>query len=96
MDFVEQYEAEDFSNTRDGLQQVQGVGLVFLGGLDDGEFQITEELIIRGDEGSVALDVLLHSSIVKARGDTLAVGFVGDVLADLWQVIRAIGILDVR
>jgi hypothetical protein len=72
------------------------VGIGCLGGLDDGKFQITEALIIIGDEGEVARDVLWHSSIGKALGDTLAVGCIGDVLADLRPVRLARGLLAVR
>jgi hypothetical protein len=96
MDFVEQHEAEDFSNTRGGWPQVSGVGIVLLGGWADGECQITEELILIGEEGSVDRAVLLPSRMVKARGDTRAVGLVGDFLAALRQVRLARGILDVR
>jgi hypothetical protein len=96
MDFVEPHEAENLANARYGLQQVQGVGIRLLRGLDDGEFQITEQLIIKGDQDQVDLDILLHRGIGKAFGDAPAVGFVGEVRADLRQVVLAMGILDVR
>jgi hypothetical protein len=96
MAFVAQHEAEDVPNTRDGLQQVEGVGLGFLGGLDDGEFQSTEELLSRRAEGSVDRAVLVPSSLVTALGDTLAVGCIGDGLADRRPVRRARGRLDGR
>jgi len=72
MDVIEQHEAEDCANARHGLHQVQGVGVVLLGACDDGETQITEQLIIIGDQGQVDLDILVHSGIVKALGDALA------------------------
>ena len=34
MDFIEQHEAEDFANARDGLQQVEGMGIMLLGGFE--------------------------------------------------------------
>ena len=93
MAFVEQHETEDFANARHGLQQVQGVGIVWLRGGADGEFQRPEQLIIIGDQGQVDRDGLWHSSLVKALGDTLAVGFGGAFLAHLGQVLLPIRIL---
>jgi hypothetical protein len=95
-DFVAQHEAEAFPNARHGLPQVQGVGIVWLGGLDAGALQITEPRIIRGDEGQVDLDVLLPRGLVTACGDALTGGVVGNLFADRRQGILAIGLVDVR
>ena len=60
------------------------------------ESQVVEELSIIGDEGQGACDGLGHSGIGQAFGHPCAVGFVGDLLATLRQVILAMGLLDVR
>jgi hypothetical protein len=59
MDFVEQHEAEDCSNTGHRLQQVERMSIVWLGGVEDVELQSAEEHIVLGDQGQVDLDVLL-------------------------------------
>ena len=46
VDFIQQHEAQDFSNTGDGLQQVQGVGIVLFRGFQERQFEVFEELII--------------------------------------------------
>jgi hypothetical protein len=40
MDFIEQHEAENLANTGYGLQQIQGVGIVMLGGFEERELQV--------------------------------------------------------
>jgi hypothetical protein len=96
MDFVEPHEAEDFANTGHRLQEVEGLGIVLLGGFKDVELQVTEELIIIGDQGKVDLDVLLDRQIGKAVSDPLTIGLVGDVLADVGQIVLRVGILHMR
>jgi hypothetical protein len=41
-----------------GLQQIQGVGFVVLGGCQDKKFEVVESLIIIGDAGEIDLDGL--------------------------------------
>jgi hypothetical protein len=50
VNFVEQHEAEDFANARDGVSQVEGIGSVVLGGFEDREFEVLEPFIIMGDK----------------------------------------------
>jgi hypothetical protein len=42
VDFVEQYEAENLANAGDCAQQISGIGVMVLGGSDDGELEVTE------------------------------------------------------
>ena len=83
MDFIEQHEAQDFSNTGYGLQQVEGVGIVLLSRFEDIEFEVLEQLILVGDQSQIDFDGLLHGGIVKAFGHPVSVGLVGDLFADL-------------
>jgi hypothetical protein len=46
------------------------------------------------NQGKVDFDTLLHGGIGKPLSDAVAVRFRGDLLADLGQVILAVGVLD--
>ena len=96
MDFIKLHEAENFVNAGNRLQQIEGMGIVVLGGFQDIEFEVFESLIVIGDQAQVDLDGLLYSCIVKALGDPLAVGLVSDFLANLGQVILVVGRLHMR
>jgi hypothetical protein len=96
MDFVEQPEAEDFSNTGHRLQEVESLGIVLRGGFKAVELQVTEELIILGDQGQVDLDVLLDRQIANAVSDPRTIGLVGDFLPDVGQIVPRVGILHMR
>jgi hypothetical protein len=86
VDVVEQHEAKNLADTGDGVEQIQGMGIVRLGRLDHREFSIAEQFIIIGDERQIDRDVLVERSLVKAFGHTVAGGLVGDLLPDLEQV----------
>jgi hypothetical protein len=42
LDFIEPHKAENLAETRDGVQQIQGVGVLVRGGVDDGQCDITQ------------------------------------------------------
>jgi hypothetical protein len=46
VDFVEQHEAEELADPGHGLQQIEGVGLMAFGGLDDREFYAAQQLVV--------------------------------------------------
>jgi hypothetical protein len=94
MDFIEQHQGQALPHPRDGAQAGAGVGIVRRGAFDAGEFQVSEELIVVGNQGQVALEALVHGGVSKALGDPVAVGLLGDLLADLGQVILTVSILD--
>jgi hypothetical protein len=93
--FVEQHETEPLADAWDGLQQIQGVGVMMFGSFDDGQFHVAEQLVVVVNQGKVDCATLLHGRLGKPLSDTLAVRFRGDLLADLGQVILASGLLDV-
>jgi hypothetical protein len=95
VDFVEQYETENLADAWYGLQQIQGVGVMLFGGFEDGQFHVAEQLVVVVNQGKVDFDTLLHGGLGKPLSDTIAVRFIGDLLADFGQVILASGILDV-
>ena len=79
VDVVEQHEAENRADTGHGLQQIPGVGVMVVGGCDDGECHVAKPLGIGGDERQIDWN-FLHRWIGKACGNALTVGFVGDLL----------------
>jgi hypothetical protein len=93
MNLVEQHEAEDLADAGHRLQQIQGLGVMMLGGFHDGQFKVTQQLIVVGDKGEIDFDAFLHSRIGKAFGDPVAVGFLGDLFANGGQIVLAVGIL---
>jgi hypothetical protein len=94
VEVVQAHEAEDCAHTGHRLSQGEGMGSVWLGGFDAGELQGAEELIVRGEQGQVDLDVLVDRRSGKAFGDALTMGLGGDLLANLGQVVWAVGMLD--
>jgi hypothetical protein len=94
MDVIEQHEAENLADTGRGLQQIQGISVMVFGGLDDGMLQIGKQLVVVGDQRQVDLNAFLHGAIGKALGDPITIRFVGDLLAELRQVVLAVGVLD--
>jgi hypothetical protein len=67
---------------------------VLFGGMDRGEFQVGEQVVIGIDQREVDLTTLLHGRRGKALGHALPVGFVGECFAELGEVILAVGLLD--
>ena len=94
VNFIEEHEAEDLADAGDRLQQIQGLGVMVLGGFDDSEFDVTPQIIIGGNEREIAFDALLHRWIGKTLRDPVAIRFLGDLFANGWQGILAVGILD--
>ena len=94
MDVVEQHETKDLADAGHRLQQIQRVGVMVLGGFDDGEFDVAQQRIVVGDEREIHFDALLHRRIGKAFSDSFTIGFVGDLFADGREVLLAVGILD--
>ena len=94
MDCIEQHEAEDLAHAGDGLHEREGMGIVLLGGLDDGKLQSTEQLGIIRPQGQIDRDGLWPGGISKALSNAIAGGLVGDLLADVGPVVLAVRMLD--
>jgi len=67
-----------------------------LGGLEEREFDIASYLIVISDQSQVDCDGLLPRWVSKALSNAVAVGFVGDFLANLGPVVLTIGMLHMR
>jgi len=96
MHCVEHHEAEDVPNPGDGLEQREGMSLVGLGGVQDGELQVLEPCIVLGDERQSDCEGFLPRRRMQALGPPVAGGCGGDVRADLGPVVLAMGIVHVR
>jgi hypothetical protein len=83
VDVVEPHEAEDVARTANRLEQIQGVGIGMLGGFEEIEVEVLEPFVLRGDAGQIELTGFLPGWIIKALGHPVAVGWVGDLFADL-------------
>jgi hypothetical protein len=92
--FVEQDQAEELAHPGDGLQAVEGRGIVLLGRLHDRQLQVCQQRVVVADQGQGDLEALWHRRRRKARGDAVPVGFGGDVLAHLGEVVWALSVVD--
>jgi hypothetical protein len=93
MDLIEQHKAEDLADAGHRVQQIQGIGIMVLGGVDEGEFHVAQQFIVRPDERKIDVDAFVHRWIGTALGDPVSVGFVGDLFADGREMILAVGVL---
>jgi hypothetical protein len=94
MALVEQDQTQKLANAGDGLEPVQGLGVVLLRCPHDGQCEIAESLVIEVKQGQVDFHAFGHRGIGKPLGDAGAVGFVGDLLPNLGQVVLPVGLLD--
>jgi len=92
----EQDEAEELADPGAGLSQIQRVGVMVFGRLDDRECDVAQQCIVLGDERQVALDGLVHGRVVKALSAPLPVRVVSDFLADVGHVVGRVGIGPMR
>ena len=83
------------SDARDALQSRERLDILGFGTTGEIEFHFPEELIVVIDEGDIDCDGLAHAGIGEMVGDIFAVGFVGESLAGLGQIVLAVGIMDV-
>ena len=64
-----------------------------LGSVADGEFDVAPQRIVGGDERESHCDALVHRRIGTALGDPISVGLVGELFADGWEGILAVGMV---
>jgi hypothetical protein len=91
---IEQHESQNLADPGDGAQAVEGVRTVFLGGLDNRPLEVREQAVVVPNQRKLHLDALLDGRIREALGHAGSVRLVGQLLADLRQVILAVGLLD--
>jgi hypothetical protein len=96
VDLVQQHKTQALPKPRDGLEQVQGVGVMLLRRLHNGQRQVLQQRVVIVAQGEVHLDAFLNGGIGKSFRDPRPVGLGGAVLTDRGQVVLAVGLLDMR
>jgi hypothetical protein len=69
---------------------------MLLGGLPNGQLQIPQQLVIIVNQSEINCDALLHGGLRKPLSHPSAIGFVGDLLANLGHVVLPVGLLHMR
>ena len=87
MHLVEPHEAEDLAKTGHGVHQISGVGSMVCGRLDHREFAVAQPLVVISDQGPVDFDALVSGGISQAFGHAITGRVVGDLLANLGEVV---------
>ncbi len=86
MDLVEEHQSQELPNAGDRAQAGEGLGIVGLGGLDQGQLSLGEQPVVVAEQPKVYRDAFGHGGIGKAFSDPLPVGLVSKALADLGQI----------
>jgi len=93
VDCIEPPAAEELAEPGHGLEPRQGLRLMLLGRLQEGECQLLAPLVIRGDERQVDGKGLVHRGIGKAFGHASPVGFGGPLLPARGQGVLTMGLV---
>jgi hypothetical protein len=96
VDLIQQDEAQDFPDAGHRLEPIQGIGVVLLRRFDNVQLEIVEQRVLVPNQRQVHFRALLPGGSREPLGDPVAVGFVGQLFPNRGQVIRAVGVLDVR
>jgi len=96
VDCVEQPEAEERADTGHGVEQLQGLSLVVLGGWQDGEGPSLAPLVLIGHERQGDCQSLWSRGSGTALGNTVTIGFRGDRLANLGERVWTVRLLAMR
>ncbi len=95
VDFIEHDHGKDRPDAMDRSEEHQCVGVMMLRVLKDMTFQTPLEMVDVVDQFEVDFDAPPDIGIGELLGDTLPVTAVGDLPAELGQVVLSIGVLDV-
>ena len=97
MNLVEQDEAQDFPIPGTVWSKYRVWASCCLAALTICSSSIAQQVIVSSpNQGEIHFHALLDCWIGEPLGDAIAVGFVGQLFANLGQVVLAIGVLDVR
>jgi hypothetical protein len=96
MDCIPEHTAQDVADPGHGLEPVQGRRVVLLGCLNDRSLDIAEPLIVVADQREVSCHTFLRGRSGKPLGNVRAMGFGGQFLPALREVVRAVRVLDRR
>ena len=96
MHFLPEHEPEALANAWDGLEPIQGVGIMRLVRRDNGQRQIPEQRIIGPTQSKVDFAALLPGRIRNPLRNPVTGGLIGELRADLGQIVLTVGWLDMR
>ena len=95
VDLIEDDQGQYLTDAGHRAKPVESMGIMLFSGSHDIQLQIGEQLVVVIHQLKIDLDAPLHAGITEALGDSFAVGFISDFLADLGQIVLAVGVLDV-
>jgi hypothetical protein len=95
MTLVEPHQAQKLADAGNRLKPGEGLGVMRLGCLHDGQVDIATSLVREVNQGAVDFPTFVHGRIGKPCSTPVAVRVVGDRLAKLRQVVRPVGLLHV-
>jgi hypothetical protein len=93
-DLVEEDQAEDSSDTGDGLKQGIGSQIVFFGTGNDIAFELSQDVVISFNHLQVHSHALLDGRVIEAFDDAITVLGFGNTSQGIRKVILASGVLD--
>jgi len=93
---IQEHATADLAKARDGLAQIQGGGVMRLGRRDHGQRQIPAQRILVLNQGQGDGDALLPGGIRTPLRHPGTVGLVGDLLADLGQMVLTVRLRAMR
>jgi hypothetical protein len=96
MEFIEQDKGQDLTDPWDRAQAVEDLDIMCLRGMDERALDSGEKAVVGPEPREVHFEALLASGIGEALSDAVAVGLVGELLADLGHVILPVSMLDMR
>jgi hypothetical protein len=94
VDLIQPHECAELADPWDRAQAVEGLRLMRLGRPHEIPLEVSQQAVISVDQCEVQVDALLDGRLRKAFGHAIAVRFVGQLLADLGQVILAVRLLE--
>ena len=71
------------------------LGVVLFGMAEDFQFNLAQNIVVRADELQVHRHAGADAGIGESFGDTLTIGFIGDLLSNVGKIVLTVGVLDV-
>jgi hypothetical protein len=93
MALIAQHEAEELAEAGHRLQPIQGIGIMVLSGVDTGAFHVAKPCIVSAAERQIDVEAFGPRWLGNALGAPVAVGLVGELVADGREMSLAVGVL---
>ena len=92
VDFIQDYQCQDLSDTGNGSKQVQGVLIMLAGSFFDMPFEFFEDLVERIDYRQIDFNAFPDLRIFKSLGHTIVIVFSGQLFIKGRQVVLGVGV----